>query len=249
MSRPLVSVITPAYHAAKFIRRALDSVTRQKLLGKIEVIVVIDDCNFDLTPQIAEEYQGRLDITILKNLLKTSPAFARNFAITRMAHGRYIAFLDADDEWLPKHLLNAIAYLTQNPDTDLYYAMCVNCTDEPVGFHGHPIENIDDFCPVPFSTIVCKNPPAFPFDERLRAADDYLWLLKTYRSGAKIHFNDKLESYYYMHGENLTSCAPDWPVQHFMVRLLAGDYRRAITLLPAAIRAKCLGKNTKRSLP
>jgi len=247
MTRPLVTVVIPAYHAARFIRRALESVRNQSFQD-LEVILVVDDYMHDKTPEIAAEFIPYLTIIPIFSKDKTSPAAARNRAIAQ-ARGQYLAFLDADDEWHKNHLADAAGYLSLNPDTAVYYAMCVNITDMPESFHGVRVENIEEFCPAPFSTIVTRNPPAFLFDERLRAADDYLWLLKTYRSGAGIHFEPHLESNYYLHGDNLTSGAPDWPVQHFMVRLLAGDYRTAMHLLPAAIRAKCSGRFTKRNPP
>jgi MoaA/NifB/PqqE/SkfB family radical SAM enzyme len=55
------------------------------------------------------------------------------------------------------------------------------------------------------------------FDERLAAADDYLWLLEMHRKGVKFHFNPKLESNYHMHGGNLTGEAPGFWRQMFQV--------------------------------
>lgn len=239
MKAPLVSVIIPAYHAEKFIGRALMSV-RDQTLQDLEVICVIDDYRHDQTLDICKslDYNG---FCYLVKLKKSSPANARNRAIREAARGKYLAFLDADDEWRPDHLASAVRTFEQNPDAQVYYAKCVNFLgDEPVSFHGHPIDTIRDFCPAPFSTVVTVNPPPALFDERLDAADDWKWLLEMYGKGVRILFNPIIESYYYTHGNNLTSCSRKWAWQEFMVWWSLGEYRKALPRLPAALCARFL---------
>jgi teichuronic acid biosynthesis glycosyltransferase TuaG len=100
---PLVSVIMPAYNAAATIASAIDSVKRQTI--EDWELLVVDDWSRDKTAQIIEDY-SRLDrrIRVLRTERNSgSPAIPRNVA-TRAASGRYIAFLDADDVWLPQKL-------------------------------------------------------------------------------------------------------------------------------------------------
>jgi glycosyltransferase involved in cell wall biosynthesis len=238
MKTPLISVIIPAYHAEKFIARALMSIHNQ-ILQDLEVICVIDDYRHDQTLDICRslDYNGFRYIVQFK---KSSPANARNRAI-REARGKYLAFLDADDEWCPDHLASAVRTFEQNPEAQVYYAKCVNFLgNEPVSFHGHPIDTIGEFCPAPFSTVVCTNPPKAFFDERLTAADDWKWLLEMYGKGVKILFNPVIESYYYTHGNNLTSCSPRWAWQEFMVWWSLGNYRKALPYLPRALYVRLL---------
>lgn len=100
---PLVSIITPCYNAAPFISQAIESVLAQSF-GDWEMIIV-DDCSSDDSLSIIQEY-ARIDSRI--RYLRTdkpsgSPTLPRNMGI-KEAKGRYIAFLDSDDIWLPNKL-------------------------------------------------------------------------------------------------------------------------------------------------
>ena len=100
---PLVSIITPCYNAAPFISQAIESVLAQSF-GDWEMIIV-DDCSSDDSLLIIQEY-ARIDSRI--RYLRTdkpsgSPTLPRNMGI-KEAKGRYIAFLDSDDIWLPNKL-------------------------------------------------------------------------------------------------------------------------------------------------
>lgn len=104
--RPLVSIIIPAFNAEKTIRNAVDSVLQQTITD-LEVIVV-DDASTDGTCQVVE---GIADsrVRLLRSASNVRQAAARNTGI-RHANGRWLAFLDADDEWVPdrlEHLLRA----------------------------------------------------------------------------------------------------------------------------------------------
>lgn len=100
---PLVSIITPCYNAAPFISQAIESVLAQSF-GDWEMIIV-DDCSSDDSLSIIQKY-ARIDSRI--RYLRTdkpsgSPTLPRNMGI-KEAKGRYIAFLDSDDIWLPNKL-------------------------------------------------------------------------------------------------------------------------------------------------
>lgn len=105
-----VTVIVPAYQAEATIGRALASVAAQTL--KPRAIVVVDDGSTDRTFETAEEQRpllGGIELTVLKQKNAGAGA-ARNRAIMS-AHSEYIAFLDSDDEWLPKKLARSMPYL------------------------------------------------------------------------------------------------------------------------------------------
>ena len=100
---PLVSIITPCYNAASFISQAIESVLAQSF-GDWEMIIV-DDCSSDDSLSIIQKY-ARIDSRI--RYLRTDkpsglPTLPRNMGI-KEAKGRYIAFLDSDDIWLPNKL-------------------------------------------------------------------------------------------------------------------------------------------------
>jgi len=109
-----VSVIIPLYNKGKYISRALDSVFAQ-MYQDYEVIVV-DDGSTDNGPDIVRQYSDpRLGLIHQTN---AGPGAARNRGI-KESYAPYIAFLDADDEWLPDFLTRYLDGLKNNPDCDL----------------------------------------------------------------------------------------------------------------------------------
>lgn len=100
---PLVSIITPCYNAESFIVDTIESVLVQTYGGW--ELIVVDDCSTDRSAILIKEYQEK-DFRIRYLKMEKpfgSPALPRNRGIKK-AKGRYIAFLDSDDLWLPKKL-------------------------------------------------------------------------------------------------------------------------------------------------
>lgn len=114
---PTVSVVIPAYNAAETIERALNSVYAQTYPNLIEVIVV-DDGSQDATAQIVRE---RFPEVILIQQENAGVAVARNVGVAR-ATGDLIAFLDADDEWLPEKTAVHVGVMREHPGLAL--CMC-----------------------------------------------------------------------------------------------------------------------------
>jgi glycosyltransferase involved in cell wall biosynthesis len=103
-----VSVIIPLFNKAPYIVRALDSV-RAQTFADYEVVVV-DDGSTDGGASLVEGYpDDRVRLIVQKN---AGPGGARNRGIAE-ASGEYLAFLDADDEWLPGFLEKSLGRLTQ----------------------------------------------------------------------------------------------------------------------------------------
>lgn len=108
----LVSVITPSYNSSKFIAQTIESVLAQTYENW--EMIIVDDASPDNSNEIIEEYckkDTRIKLTKLKK--NCGPAMARNRAIEE-ANGRYIAFLDSDDIWLPKKLEKQIQFMKAN---------------------------------------------------------------------------------------------------------------------------------------
>lgn len=109
-----VSVVIPLYNKAEYIARALDSVFAQTYQD-YEVIVV-NDGSTDNGPGIVKQYTDpRLRLVHQAN---AGPGAARNGGI-KESNAPYIAFLDADDEWLPQFLEKSLSKLGTNPDCDI----------------------------------------------------------------------------------------------------------------------------------
>ena len=109
-SEPLVSVVMPAYNVAWCIRHAVDSVLAQDY-GAHELIVV-NDGSTDDTRAVLETYGGAISVIDQEN---RGMSAARNVAI-RKARGTYLAFLDADDRWLPAKLSRQVNLMQDRPE-------------------------------------------------------------------------------------------------------------------------------------
>jgi glycosyltransferase involved in cell wall biosynthesis len=115
MTKPLVSVIIPAYNAARFVAEAVRSALAQEYATK--EIIVINDGSTDDTLDVLKTFGSAIRIIDQKN---GGPAVARNAGL-HAAHGRYIAFLDADDVWLPGKVAAQVAHLDGAMDVGAVY--------------------------------------------------------------------------------------------------------------------------------
>ena len=109
-NRPLISVIIPTFNRAQTIQHAIDSVLVQTF-SDFELIVV-DDGSTDDTSIVINKLYPTIRYYRQDN---AGPAAARNAGI-RLARGRYIAFLDSDDQWLKTKLEEQINVFRENPD-------------------------------------------------------------------------------------------------------------------------------------
>lgn len=111
-----VSVIIAAYNAEATLKQTLESVLSQDYPG-VE-IVVVNDGSTDFTADILEGYRAK--ITVLHQTNQGVVA-ARNAAVAA-SHGEYLAFLDADDIWLPGKLAKTCGALDNNPGAVLVFS-------------------------------------------------------------------------------------------------------------------------------
>lgn len=115
MKKPEVSVIIPVYNCERYIAEAVESVLAQSY--RDYEIIVVDDGSTDGTRRALEPYMGAIRYIYQEN--RGEPA-ARNAGI-RNAAGEFIAFLDADDLWLPDKLELQIGYFDSHRDYGLVY--------------------------------------------------------------------------------------------------------------------------------
>lgn len=105
----LVSIITPAYNAAKFVEDTIRSVKEQTYTNW--EMIIVDDCSKDGTYSIVESIaKTESRIRLIKHKINSGAAEARDTAL-KAANGRYIAFLDSDDLWLPKKLEHQLQFM------------------------------------------------------------------------------------------------------------------------------------------
>ena len=107
--QPLISIITPAYTAAEYIRFTIESVLAQTWQNW--EMVIADDCSKDRTQDIVLEYAAKDPrIRYVRHEVNGGPAKTRNTALLN-AKGRFVAFLDSDDLWLPQKLEHQIQFM------------------------------------------------------------------------------------------------------------------------------------------
>jgi glycosyltransferase involved in cell wall biosynthesis len=109
-SEPLVSVVMPAYNVAWCIARAIDSVLAQDYSAR--ELIVVNDGSTDDTRAVLDGYGSAIKLIDQEN---RGMSAARNVAIRR-AGGDYIAFLDADDRWLPDKLSRQVELMRHRPE-------------------------------------------------------------------------------------------------------------------------------------
>lgn len=107
----MVSVIMPSYNTAQYITASIASVQEQTYSNW--ELIIVDDCSTDNTDEIVKPLLTDTRIRYLKNEVNSGAAVSRNRAL-REARGKWIAFLDSDDLWLPEKLEKQIAFMEKN---------------------------------------------------------------------------------------------------------------------------------------
>jgi glycosyltransferase involved in cell wall biosynthesis len=103
MGHPLVSVVIPFYSGVNWLKEAIDSVLDQTYKN-IEILVINDG-----SPESLDEVKNKYNSVVkIINKENGGPASARNLGIEKST-GKYIAFLDSDDIWLPEKLTRQIS--------------------------------------------------------------------------------------------------------------------------------------------
>lgn len=106
----LVSIVMPSYNTASYIKDSIESVLNQTYTNW--ELIIVDDCSTDNTDEVVTSiHDGR--IRYLKNEKNSGAAVSRNRAL-RVAKGRWIAFLDSDDLWMPEKLEKQIRFMESN---------------------------------------------------------------------------------------------------------------------------------------
>lgn len=109
MGNPTVSIVMPLYNAEEYIAEAVESVLAQSF--EDWELIIVDDCSTDSSRALAEGFaRNDLRISVYVNE-RNSGAAATRTAGLRYVTGRYLAFLDADDAWLPGKLTAQLAFM------------------------------------------------------------------------------------------------------------------------------------------
>jgi glycosyltransferase involved in cell wall biosynthesis len=181
-SNPCISVIIPTYNRCWILREAIDSVLSQQFTD-IEIIVVDDGSN-DATAALLSAYGDQINIIHQEN---RGVSAARNAGIS-IAKGKYIAFLDSDDMWLPEKLSCQVEFFQSHAQAEICQTDEIwirnNVRVNPKNRHKKPSGTIFvpslQLCLVSPSAVMIKK-SLFDeiglFNEVFPACEDYdLWL-------------------------------------------------------------------------
>ena len=120
---PTVSVIIPCYNAGAYLARVLDAVFAQTYPAKLIEIAIVDDGSTDNSHEIALRYADRDDRIQVLHQANAGVGAARNRGI-RATEGELVAFLDADDIWVPTKLSEQVAVYQADPEVGLIHCGC-----------------------------------------------------------------------------------------------------------------------------
>lgn len=214
---PDVSIIIPAYNVAAYIRETLDSAFAQTFTR--HETIIINDGSPD-TIELESAIAPYLDRIVYLKQENRGAAAARNAGL-KVARGRYVAFLDADDWWLENYLSEQVAFIESGDGCDLVYADALITGDSPLSGRTYmeisPSRGAVTFealitqrCNVITSGVLARRSvilDAGMFDESLRRAHDYDLWLRLARKGARIKFQRKVLVRYRVHAGNLSGDA------------------------------------------
>lgn len=196
-----VSIITPCLNAARFIRQTIESVLQQDYTNW--EMLITDDGSSDETVRIVSEFQQRDSrIKLFQLDMKSgSPAAPRNNSLEH-ATGKYVAFLDSDDIWLPHKLSEQVAFAEANdyPIVYSYYEKIshwgergnrVIKTDESYDYN-----RIIQTDGIPWLTLMVRRDCIGDLRFIKTGKEDYIFLINLLKKGYTAHNTCRLHALY-----------------------------------------------------
>jgi glycosyltransferase involved in cell wall biosynthesis len=218
----MISVVIPVFNAAPYVAQAIDSVFSQTLPP--DEIVVVDDGSTDATADVVRRYHPRVAYFYQPN---QGPGAARNLGI-RESKGDLLAFLDADDLWLPEKLLSQKAALDADLSIDLVFChMSQFREDEPekaVEIAGQSVQ------PSPLISCMLARRTVFDRIGPLRTdlkAEFVEWYLRAGEADVRMRTLDDLLVKRRLHSANFTLANQDLRREYVHLLKASLDRRRA----------------------
>lgn len=205
-----VSVITPVYNVASVIERTLDSMLMQNYMD-LE-IVLVDDCSKDNSAEIIAKYTAKYpNIKYHKQEKNGGAAVARNTALN-LAQGRYVAFLDSDDQWCEGKIEKQLSFMKEKDAAICCTAMdCIDEDDKPLNSVREVRERISykfllKNTMIATSTVMIDRNKTGDFQMPLRrGGQDYATWLMLMRNGTDCWGLNEVLSHYRVMSNSLSS--------------------------------------------
>lgn len=208
MWRPTISVIIPVYNGAAFLRAAIDSVLSQTC-PPAELIVVDDGSTDDSAHLVADLVPPSTTRLTLAGQPNLGPAAARNHGLS-VATGELVAFLDADDLWLPQKLELQVGYLAAHDECAGVVAHMATFLEPGAAWPSGRNRAYYDLCPPAynFSTLLIRG-AVFDqvgwLDPSLRTGEDSDWFFRARDAGINLGVVPEVLLRRRFHSSNLSS--------------------------------------------
>ena len=201
MSKMQISVILPVFNAERYLAEAIESALTQTY-PPLEVIVV-DDGSSDGSAALAQRYSQVRFLT--QPHLGVSVARNRGVAA---AQGDVLAFLDADDLWLPHKLACQVAALLENPALDMVFGHVDEFSSPEIAEQAEPAlyhakQGVAGL--IPTTLLIRKSAfvQAGPFEPHWQVAQFFEWYARAREKGLRSHVVPEVIARRRLHGDNL----------------------------------------------
>lgn len=204
----LVSVIMPTYNAAQFVAESIESIMAQTYQNW--ELIITDDCSTDDTMDILRRYASADPrIRIQQNVQNSGAGYSRNASIAQ-ARGRYIAYCDSDDRWMPRKLELQLQFM-QEHNTGICFAPYYTCNEfsEYLGYIPAPnhVNLFSTMCDDKIGFLTCI------YDARQcgkhymplqRKRQDYAFVLNLMRTCPHAYSVSEPLAHYRLHSNNIS---------------------------------------------
>jgi len=205
----LFSVVVPTYQRAVLLERLLESIARQTTRD-FEVLV-IDDASGDeyRYERVIERFSGEYPLRYLRNDTNRGAQYSRNRGVSA-SNGELIAFVDDDDEWLPRKLeREAAVFGGAAPSVGLVYSWADAVAEDGAVVHryravvrGNALREILEACFIPSPTVVVRRvvlEKVGIFDESLESCQDWDMWTRVVVAGFDIEVAEEVLALHHRH--------------------------------------------------
>ena len=210
-NKPTVSIIIPLYGCEAYLRETLDSVMAQTFTDWEAIL--INDCSPDNSLSIAQEYQSRDSrFRVFSHDVNKGAHMARNTAL-EFVEGRYIAYLDSDDVWMPEKLQLQLDFMAEN---NVYACITGYQTIEEDGTYRNTVmvPKRTGYKQMLGNTLTCTHTAVFDTEKvskdllvmpTIGAAEDLATWLNVMKAGYDFYGLDAVMAKYRKHGGSRSS--------------------------------------------
>lgn len=228
---PEISIIIPIYNKGKYLNELWKSLLKQTF-GDYECIL-IDDGSRDKSVELCDEIVNKDKRFKVFHIPNGGVSHARNVGLQH-AKGKYITFIDADDNFHEKYLENLHDCISKN-DVDMVIGSSLKVwasqeRKESIKVPYNGVQDIESimqnfvkcqmengiygYCwgKILKSTLVGKH----RFNEKIKLAEDLEFYLSLYPEVKRIYFDDKQYYYYLQEADNSSMLAADWKIDYYV---------------------------------